>query len=334
MPASTISSPAARVSAAVLSLIGVALAAAQALAPPPVATQPARPAPATQPARARQTPVRKAVNPHWTNTGCRHCHDPAAGPAGPIPPERVEAICVQCHDGRRARPEPHPVGRLFERTTKPPDWPAPEDKVTCITCHDIHPGGRFDGPRPADNPMFLRGWTGNILTFCGECHPATPEAHSRYNPHITQIQNGQIVAQSCEFCHTKPMPAGEQAVRTGEPALRGGPINQCVGCHNTHVDWFTPGHIGAKITSEVRIALEAVAARHGIVMPEKTGLAAGFLPLSDGDTVTCGTCHNPHQAGVFPDESPLAAGAARPPGRGNEQLRGLGKELCGACHAK
>lgn len=318
----------------ILGLTIVPVALAQPAATQPAATQPARGIPSTRPAFQVPGLGDKAVNPHWTDTGCRYCHVATGRRVNRISPEQVEDICMQCHDGRRAPAEPHPVGRRFERTTKPPAWPAPDGKITCITCHDVHLDRHYGAPRPAENPMFLRAWTGDVLAFCGRCHPGADQPESRFNPHLVQVQAGQVVQQSCDFCHAKPMPHGPQASRTGEPALRADSINLCIGCHTTHIDWFTPGHIGAKTTPEVRIALQAAAARRGVTLPEKAGLGAGFLPLGNGETVTCATCHNPHQVGVFAPGSVLAAGAIRPPGQANEQLRGLGKELCGACHAK
>jgi len=250
--------------------------------------------------------------------------------ARPIPAEEVEGVCMNCHDGRRAPAEPHPVGRRFERMKSPEGWPAPDNKVTCVTCHQVHPDRRYGAPRPTVNAMFLRDYRGDLLAFCARCHPGAEEPQLRYNPHAVQAQSGRIVEQSCTFCHAKPMPAGTRATRTGNPSLRASPILICISCHTTHLEWSQQGHIGAKATPAVLAALDAFSESHA---QEEARPSAGYLPLYGGQTVTCGTCHNPHQEGVFPAGSVLAAGAIRP-GQQTEQLRGLGKELCGACHAK
>jgi hypothetical protein len=246
--------------------------------------------------------------------------------ANAIPAPAVEALCLRCHDGRQARSEPHPVGRPFGNMPRPTGWPAPDDKVTCTTCHEAHPGKKYDAPRPTENPMFLRGGTyADLLAFCGKCHAGADEPVRRFNPHAAQIDKGHVVAQSCGFCHSKIMPSGEKAVRTGDAALRADAISLCIGCHTTHPEWSERTHIGAHAKPETLAALQA---RSATTQP-----AATLLPLAKGDIVVCSTCHNPHYQGVFPPDSVLAAGAARP-APATEQLRGLRSNLCGACHAK
>ncbi len=178
--------------------------------------------------------------------------------------------------------------------------------------------------------MFLREYSGNLLAFCGRCHAGANEPERRYNPHTVQVENGRVVPRSCEFCHTKSMPAGAQAVRTGDPALRADSILLCIGCHKTHPEWSQRSHIGAKPDAPKLAAMNSFAAAYGLTPPGKRP-ATGFLPLAGGTTVTCATCHNPHEEGVFPPGSVLAAGAV-PPGRPILQLRGLRSNLCGACH--
>jgi hypothetical protein len=307
---------------------------------PVLAAQPAAPSttPAAQEASATArpagitpaAPVAKAPNPHWSRTGCQHCHVLAGEQARPIPVQKIEGICVKCHDGRRAPAEPHPVGRPFGGMTSPPGWPAPDNTLTCITCHDVHPNQDYYAPRPPQNPMFLRGYTGSLRAFCGQCHPGSTAPEHRYNPHVVQVENGQVVEKSCAFCHTKPLPSGAQAVRTGQPALRADPISLCIGCHRSHPEWSPRSHIGAKIRPRNLAAMNAFAAAHGLTPPDARP-AAGFLPLAGGNTLMCATCHNPHEQGVFPPGSPLAAGAVQPDHL-VPQLRGLRSNLCGACH--
>lgn len=288
----------------------------------PVTTRPA----ATQPARGA------VLNPHWSATECRACHQMSGDTAQPIPAQSVEAVCVSCHDGRQARREPHPVGRPFGAMTRPADWPAPDDKVTCTTCHLVHPKGDAYAAKPPQNPMFLRGDPPDLLSFCGRCHAGVDAPQHRYNPHTAQYVKSQVVDSSCSFCHTQPMPSGTGAVRTGQPALRADPISLCVGCHQRHLEWSEKSHIGAHATPEILAALAAFSASWN---PSASSAqpAASSLPLAGGNIVVCSTCHNPHAAGVFPVSNVLANGAVQP-APAAEQLRGLRSQLCGACHGK
>lgn len=309
---------------------------AQTPATRPVATRPA----------SRPSAGERAVNPHGSTTGCQSCHAMRNGRAGDIRSRDVEGICIKCHDGIHAAQERHPVGRKpTQATPTPRGWPMPDGKVSCVTCHQVHQRGLSRHEVPPRNPMFLRGYEGDLLRFCGKCHAAggadvTATGGGRYNPHLAMLdKDGRPSPQGCTFCHTQAMPAGTAAIRTGRPQLHADGVTLCLGCHPTHVDWFSPGHIGANVSADIREALARFErTRHSAAadQPASTRPAAGeLLPLggSRGHTVVCGTCHNPHQQGVFAEGSDLAAGAMRT-GQSTDQLRGLGKELCGVCHAK
>jgi len=56
------------------------------------------------------------------------------------------------------------------------------------------------------------------------------------------------------------------------------------------------------------------------------------LPLADG-RIACYTCHNPHQVGLFPSGSELAAWAASAP-EAALYLRADRPALCLECHEK
>ena len=124
------------------------------------------------------------TGPHWSRTTCRDCHEFKGMKPQPIPLARIETLCIKCHDGEHARVERHPVGRLFadERIVKPEDWPAPEGRLTCVTCHELDKRHRTLKERPNENPAFLRKYTdGEILAFCARCHIPT-EDHAARTP--------------------------------------------------------------------------------------------------------------------------------------------------------
>jgi predicted CXXCH cytochrome family protein len=290
-------------------------------------------------------PSDRAVNPHWAADGCKYCHDPAQGEPKAIPPERIDGLCLHCHDGQRARREAHPVGRTFvgDQIVRPEGWPAYDGKLGCATCHDIHRACDPRRARPADNPVFVRDYrVGQLLTFCAHCHLDLPQQRP-YNVHIMLDPNDQTIRRACQFCHHSLLDERDRRVRLGQPELRYEPITLCRSCHMGHVDYFEPGHIGAKVPADMKAYMAAFEQNPVGSRPDgsqiedarQRGLVPKRLPLGEADTLVCSTCHNPHQQGVFPPNSVLAYGAIQ---TGQEQtklrLRGLGKEFCLACHNK
>ncbi|NOX60039.1 MAG: hypothetical protein GXP29_14430 [Planctomycetes bacterium] len=258
---------------------------------------------------------KKVSNPHWSQDGCVQCH-PAGKPPKPIEPREGTQQCLACHDGKHAPAEKHPVGRTITtaRTRKPKGWPAPDNVLECLTCHDVRSACDRSKSRPVRNSAFLRGpVSDDRLAFCASCHVDT-EKHLKRNPHRMLNNAGQVNRESCLYCHDSSVEQDRNGRRRNRPALVSDERNVCLGCHTRHIDYFDPGHVGAK--------------KDGF-MPKPSAA----LPLSAKGAVTCSTCHNPHQAGLFPSDSELARGAIIFPRTSNEfQLRGYGNNICRVCH--
>jgi predicted CXXCH cytochrome family protein len=302
------------------------------------------PAVGTRPA-GNQAPrrVEPAIDPHWSKSRCGDCHQMVEGKAQPIQPGQVDRLCLSCHDGRRAIREVHPVDRpaTGQQVLHPEGWPLVNGRLTCRTCHEFKRSHCRGGPRPADNPAFLRDYQGGpVLGFCRNCHAAT-EQEVRYNPHRMLDSAGKPMLKACQFCHDSPDMPVNAMVRTGRPRLRTPQPALCLSCHFQHVDYFEPGHIGIEVPPRIRAYMLAAER----VPPGQTPTPEQIqrfmnsdelptrLPLQDGKRVVCSTCHNPHEKGVFPAGSPLALGAIHPGAeRLRHRLRGLGKELCRGCH--
>lgn len=285
-------------------------------------------------------PPRRSYGPHWSDSGCRVCHV-GEGADRVIPePAAAEALCLRCHDGRMAPREVHPVGRSFDsdQIVKPEDWPAPDDRLGCLTCHDVVQACK-DPERPEENPMFLRDYDPRRpLAFCGTCHVAAAETQGGYSPHVMIDVQDRVIPESCGLCHTNPQTLMDRTERMGKPGLRGDEIALCANCHRRHKDWFDPGHIGYVMatpspTTDRPAEVDDEAAQRPQTATRPAARTPARLPLGPGERIVCSTCHNPHQAGVFPAGSALDAGSLKPQDQTKRlPLRGLGKEVCHACH--
>lgn len=265
----------------------------------------------------------RVKNPHWKSDSCSACHQIQDSKPLPIAAETIEPLCQSCHDGHRASQENHPSGRRFAApgTRLPEGWPAPAGRLSCSTCHDIRQACDRVVPRPSVNPVFVRQWTPrDPLAFCHRCH-VDADMHARYNPHVMVNENQEPIAAACNFCHRPSIQQHPGRQRAGRPELRMDQTSLCLGCHNQHPDYFEPGHLLAHPPAAMKQHMRRFGARQ--------------LPLADGDTIVCSTCHNPHQTGVFAPLSELSFGAMAP-NRGNAtaELRGFGKDVCHACHDK
>jgi hypothetical protein len=231
-------------------------------------------------------------------------------------------MCLTCHDGEHARRERHPIGRSFasDQVTLPAGWPALDGKLGCATCHTLRHACSRPGTRPPATPAFVRDYDGvDLAGFCARCH-VDDQTHHRFNPHAVQYVNDRVNESACGFCHLPGITEHERLSRSGRAHLRTGEPTLCLSCHRHHVDYFSPGHVGARVSPKIKAALT-------------TSDEARNLPLAAGETVTCSTCHNPHQRGVFVESSVLARGGTTPERQtGALAMRGFGKTICGACH--
>ncbi|MCC7291418.1 MAG: hypothetical protein IT449_05065 [Phycisphaerales bacterium] len=290
-------------------------------------------APADLPHPVQEDARSRTANPHGSTSGCSACHVPQTGPPRAIPRDTVDLLCLSCHDGLRATREPHPIGRRADGTqlTRPPaDWPLTADRLSCLTCHDVVRQCAASSLPRGDRPNLLRV-PPDGKSFCGTCHVAA--SAPRHNPHRMTDADGTIDGPTCRFCHTETMPFGAEAARTGDARLTAREVTLCGACHARHVDFFEPGHLGVQAPPGMLERLRRSAADPNFAA--RRG-ASATLPLDSDGRVTCSTCHNPHERGVFPVEHALSDGALSFPKSAHTEprMRAHPPDLCGACHAE
>jgi hypothetical protein len=284
--------------------------------------------------------VAKVPNPHWKKDTCDVCHAGQGEQRHAIAPEAIDDLCVKCHDGTQASQEFHPVSRKFKETdliTMPKGWPVVNGELACMTCHEIAYACDLKRNTPASNRKFLRDFRqGRAMgqPFCQNCHKES--AYRKINPHEMLLETGapallkpsasgarpvpstqpaggpEVIEEKCLFCHTKPLDR-KTMKRTGEASLKTGELALCRDCHPRHKDPMMQNHIGLPIKPEM-LALMCVREQTGLAgNPDPTILeqvqAARTRPRllvpADDNTMTCSTCHNPHQRWVFPPGSEL-----------------------------
>jgi predicted CXXCH cytochrome family protein len=276
------------------------------------------------------SPELAALNPHFDPMRCEVCHTPELGP-GKIASERIDTLCVSCHDGVRAPADPHPIGRpaMTETVSTPSKFPTPGDLLGCISCHDIvQQCSKSANQRPARNPQLLRFYDPQQrLDYCAECHSSSIGA--RFSPHEQYRDDESLRTATCNFCHTQIPDVPPDGRRRFEPHLRTATSDLCMNCHDPHWDLSPRGHVDRPMTDEILAKLLAQESRlgaHGRMRPT-------VLPLGENDTVTCYTCHNPHHPQTFPAGTELASYATDPRDR-LAHLRTNWLVLCSACHER
>ncbi len=281
--------------------------------------------------------IKKAVNPHWEAARCDQCHAIVGGVRQTIAPEKSDGICLSCHNGKSAGAELHPIGRAIAKDhAAPSGWPVIEGRIHCITCHDMKKACSATAARPVDNTAMLRGMGDGEKPFCQNCHGA--DQFPKFNPHMMLTDKREVIEARCLACHTQT-PDRTIKERTGNPLLRSDELLLCKACHRNHKEQFNPGHLGSKIKPEMLafmrarelIGLAGAPGAELVTQLKNANAQPTMMHPAKGDTISCSTCHNPHQAGLLPMGTSLAYRPMRiVDGRTISPVRG--ENWCNHCH--
>jgi hypothetical protein len=241
----------------------------------------------------------------------------------------VTEFCQSCHDGEKAKREFHPVGlKPSSRiATQIPQYiPLHEEKLSCLSCHEILMQCT-ENPRNVQlNKNFLRG-DSRLSEFCSQCH--IEEDARPFNAHDQLDDYGEPKEEVCLWCHVEVPEVTPAMKDSTEFGLRRESHVICGNCHPMPGEHPVGGnHILAKpsVTTLRRMA-------------EYVGISFGqywdaqVFPLDDRGRITCFSCHNPHQSGLFPSSNPRSLGA-EPVQAVNKRLRRKTPEdnTCQTCH--
>ena len=259
------------------------------------------------------------INLHWTDTFCMGCHDkmPKEGEEPTFLFDGdITMVCNRCHETEEATADIHPVDFEPEDTnfvTVPAEFPLWNGVLTCTTCHDLRTQTKVDVKERRRNPMFLRGGPYETRNdICFKCH--NPATYEQQSPHIQLDSRGQIMVEKCLFCHSSRPDV--EVVGVDQKSFEGDASQMCYGCHQGKEEGHPIGvtHQNVLPTEERTECMKKTEKKRNLI-----------LPLFDG-RVFCGTCHNPHQAGVLKGKASAGAGAA-------QKLKlPSGYEMCVACH--
>ncbi len=264
---------------------------------------------------------------HFNEKHCTECHLqlPSKGGETFLRFSDYTATC-RCH-GYTSENYSHPVNIPLPAEIKekmPPDFPLQEGKITCNTCHAIEIQCDIEHDSQQLKRKFLRRYSFQSRTaLCFQCHEESN--YKRLDPHEQLDEAGEIIEEKCLYCH-EIKPDEKQA--TLKKQRRGAPgtvefvaelSTLCFRCHFRQ----TKRHI----VNMNHLQRPPAKIRANMLKSERK--LRVILPLDDAGSITCATCHNPHQRGVIPFESPGAKGASE---KSRLRVTNTNNQICKVCH--
>jgi len=260
------------------------------------------------------------VDIHYSDRFCIECHEqtPQEGGETYLKHNGDYTQLCRCH-GYTPGTYIHPVDIVpseEKRSLIPDDFKLVDDKVSCVTCHDMYLQCKENPRYKVLNRRFLRGAPYvSRTTLCFRCHDE--KKYTMLDPHNQLTETGAIVVEKCLYCHLeKP---DEKTATFKEVKLIGKLEVLCFRCHYKQSQFhpINANHL-VKPSDSIRENMKESETQYGII-----------LPLNYDGEITCPTCHNPHERGVIPRNRTSSKGASE---KYRLRLSGDNLQICVACH--
>ncbi len=206
--------------------------------------------------------------PHeFTSGQCTICHINEKNEPMNIKPA-ITLACESCHTVLRET-QSHPTD-MYPSLSIPKDLPLIEGRLTCITCHYVHPKQKKGLVK---KPHFLRRLVRGPL-FCSICHVIDEKQH--------------IVLENI---HSGSYEVTDNTTRIDMVSL------ECIECHDAYinepVDFLGAGrwdHFSKKLEHPIGIRYEEISTIDNRNY-RPVSMLSKEITLFDGK-IGCGTCHN------------------------------------------
>ncbi|MBI4650937.1 hypothetical protein HY745_06585, partial [Candidatus Desantisbacteria bacterium] len=237
----------------------------------------------------------KHTNPHWKGFYCMSCHEkpPLEGQKAVIRfGGNINYTCMWCHGiNPTSWADVHPVNIeviTSEIMKVPKEFPLENNKLTCITCHDVRLQTKMDKEIYRGNRQFLRvipyyPSDENRSKSCFQCH--IQQQFDMLNAHDQIDDQGEMVEDSCKYCHIATPDRDTEGLQNIDPSV----ANLSALCFRCHSDGPHPG----KVNHLMKIPSEKLSRK--VIYEKKYDVV---YPLDGKGDIFCATCHNPHEIGI------------------------------------
>ncbi len=207
-------------------------------------------------------------SPHkFSDDKCVLCHFDEKNDPMNLKPEVTDG-CKTCHP-ELDEAKSHPTD-LYPSLSIPKDMPLIEGRLTCVTCHFVHPK---EDKYPGDENYFLRRQVKGIF-FCNVCHKLDEKGHIVF-----------------ENIHMGTYKVTDSSTRIDRTSL------ECIECHDSYIKEpvsslgaGTWNHYNKEFNHPIGVSYKKISA--GDIRNYKPAdMLNREIRLFDGK-IGCGTCHN------------------------------------------